>query len=185
MIDISKSLSPPSIEDLKKMSEQKPDPSDSILFRYILSIIDTSPKETFDDKLIYTLKNILSPSAKYYYLISDFIGIWENGGMQEVLLCEVDEIEKKKFILCETANGFEFYECNNVSKLIKALIPKSKNWSLELSVLDDMDASELQFEKIYCEVDFYDMEFRNALSLDPDIINMIMEDLRKNPKSYV
>jgi hypothetical protein len=83
----AKKIDPPTPETLTRLT-----PDDLVdsnpLSEWIFYLIESSDEKLHDDKIVDALKTSIPKKAGYYYAISQFEGLWGNGGMQHVLLRE-------------------------------------------------------------------------------------------------
>ncbi|MGB0743158.1 MAG: DMP19 family protein [Opitutales bacterium] len=176
-----KQVDPPSKETLTKLTLD--DLLDSNpLSEWVFYLIDTSREELFDDKMVDALKTSIPEKAGYYYAISQFEGLWGNGGMQHVLLRE--EISQTQFFLNAAAEGYEHFDSPQVAMLIRDLAAKTISWMKQIKSLNDLDAPEEEFEPIWSEVDAYDDVFDKLLEEECGAYDALLKDIRTSPQDY-
>ncbi|MFC5049137.1 hypothetical protein ACFPK9_00695 [Rubritalea spongiae] len=161
-----------------------------ILPTIVNTLIECSPGETYDQQL----KNAadLHPSVRtlQWYVLDTFIGMWENGGMQHVLLCEDDEVEHKQWELKKVIESCRIYECHKIADFIQQLLPKSEEWSRAITQLNQRenkgeDIGEHLFDEIWSQVDVLDSPFEELLETDNDIYDAMARDVQKHPELYL
>lgn len=163
---------------------------DNRLSQYVFSVIESAPETMYSQKVFHAVKNTLTTSVSNYYFATTFIKMWENGGMQQVLLCDPDEIKDKKTELQKTVEAFKYYEHIEVATFIEKLIPKSELWSQEIAALyakEDVGkvVDESEFDNIWNAVDSYDDQFEKIIADGTSIYNAIYEDIKKHPENYI
>ena len=180
-------MNPPTLEQLKSIV----DISDSdILPDYVQAVIENAEGEFYDQKVRHAVENHFSIRTSQWHFVTSFLGLWGNGGMQSVLLCEGHEIEHKQWELKNTAEAFRAFGCKKTAEFIEHLIPKSAEWSKAIAKLNAREANgedipEEEFDKIWSEVDKFDDPFDEGFEEDPDIYQAMTEDIRANPEEYL
>jgi len=180
----------PNIEQLKKMTEDDLF-EENLLLNYVFAVIEKSALgKSFDEKVKHAVELSLTKNSSRYYFITTFLGMWGNGGMQHVLLCDSDEISLKQWQLKQTVEAFRYYGCKDTADFLTKLVLKSKTWSsaideLYIRELKSEDVKEKEFEQIWGEVDKFDELFGKGFPSDPNVYKEIIQDIRTNPESYV
>ena len=177
-----KPVTPPTLKTLVKLKIDDLVDANP-LSAWIFYLVDASDKDLFDDKMVDALKTTLPTKAGYYFAISQFEGLWGNGGMQHVLLNE--QVPQTQYFLKVVADGYEHYDCPRVAKLIRELATKTSSWMKKIKSLNEKGASDEAFEAIWAEVDGYDDVFEKSLEVDGGAYEALRQDLRQNPKDYI
>ena len=154
-------------DKLQNLSEERSEQINSL----IVDIINNSPGDDFERKTKYAVEHTLPECASMYYFVFNTLGMWSNGGMQQVLLCETDDIFLNRWELEQAVKAFKYYDYKETADLIKKLIPKSEKWSRAIGELNDRESkgekvSEAEFDKIWNEVDRLDDLFEQTYFKD-------------------
>jgi hypothetical protein len=134
------------------------------LSTYIAGVIASAPGDNYNQQMRHALEKELSKAAANFYLVTTFTGMWGNGGMQHVLLCDPDEIADKQLELERTVEAFRYYGCKDTAAFLSDLIPKAAAWSKAIGELNSRESEsetipETKFKKIWDEVDKLDEPF--------------------------
>ena len=162
----------------------------NVLSEYVFSAIDAAPGETYADQARYALENSLGPHAVHWFFATNLLSLWSNGGMQEVLLCDPEYQDAKEWELNSAVAGFKAFGCSETAAFIEKLIPKSKEWSRAIASLNAKEeagetVAESEFERIWNEVDAYDLPFDEGFEGDPDIYEAMTRDIQNNPEQFL
>jgi hypothetical protein len=180
-------MKPPTIEQLRSIH----DIGDSdVLPDYLHGVIDAASGEYYDQKVKHAVEEHLSQRAAYWHFVTSFLGLWGNGGMQHVLLCEGNEIPHKQWELKQTVAAFRTYGCTETADFIESLIPKAAQWAQAIADLNDREANgetipEEAFDEIWSQVDAFDDPFDEGFESDPDVYEAMTKDVQTNPEQYL
>jgi hypothetical protein len=172
------------IQGIKDVRDSK------VLSDYVYAVIEQSEGELYHQKVKHAVESHLSTRASSFYFVITFIGLWGNGGMQHVLLCDPDEIDYKQWELKKVAESFRVFGCKQHAEFIDGLIPKSAKWSKAISELNQREdrgekVPEEAFNKIWSEVDAFDDPFDKGFDGDPDIYEAMTKDFQQHPEKYL
>ena len=177
----------PTIEQLKGIKDIQ---DSKVLSDYVFAVIEQSEGEFHHQKAKHAVESHLSVRASNWYFLVTFIGLWSNGGMQHVLLCDPDQIDYKQWELKKVADSFRAYGCKQHAEFIDQLIPKAAKWSKAIAELNKREdkgekVPEDEFKKIWSEVDAFDNPFEKGFDADPDIYEAITNDVQQHPEKYI
>jgi len=181
------SMKPPTIEQLRSIE----DIADNEIFtNYISAAIEASDGEFYDQKVKHAVENHLSERAAHWHFVTSFLGLWGNGGLQAVLLCDPDEIDHKQWELKKTVEAFQAFGCKETATFIEGLIPKSAKWSKAIGELnrredEGEDVPEEAFDKVWSEVDAFDDPFDEGFQGDPNVYGAMTKDVQQHPEKYL
>jgi hypothetical protein len=136
------------------------------------------------------LENHLTREAGHYFMVNSLIGLWGNGGMQQILLCEGDEWEYKEWELKRMVEAFRNYKANNIASFIEGLISKGSIWVQKIADLNRLEfhgetVEEAEFDKIWDEVNGYDHLFEKVLESEHDFDEYMRLDVMNHPEKYI
>jgi len=178
----AKKIDPPTPEALTRLTLDELVDSNP-LSKWIFYLIESSDEKLYVDKMVNALKVSIPKKAGYYYAISQFEGLWGNGGMQHVLLRE--EIPQTQFFLKNAAEGYDHFENPRVAKLIRDLAAKTIPWMKRIELLNSQGAPDDAFIPVWAEVDAYDDVFDKLLKEEGGAYGAVLSDLKKNPSDYI
>ena len=160
------------------------------LSEFVFTAIETAEADSYADKVRYVVEQQLTPHAAHWFFITNLLGLWAHGGMQELLLCEADQIANKQWELKNAVEGFKAFGCNETAAFIAKLIPKAVAWSTGLAELNAKaeageTVAEATFDAIWDEVDSFDLPFDMGFDGDPDVYEAMTLDVRAHPEKYI
>lgn len=177
----SRPITAPTIDQLLSLSAEDLVNSNT-LDRWIFDLIDSSKETIWDDKMVDALKNMIPERAGFYFAISQFEGLWGNGGMQHVLIR--DEVEQTQYLLDLTVQGYEYFGCPELSNLVKELAKKTISWMNEINSLNATDAPDEQFQPIWDDVDAYDDVYEQLSEKEENWYDALLLDIKAHPEAY-
>lgn len=83
------------------------------------------------------------------------------------------------------SEAFRFFGAKRTANLIEELRPKSQKWVALLRRLDKQNAQESEFDKIWSEVDRYDVIYDRIVRWDKNPYKAFIKDIHKNPADYI
>lgn len=177
----AKPVNPPDVKTLMRMKQNDLNNSNPLL-EWIFYLIDNSPKQLHEDKMVYALKNTIPEKAEYYYAVIVFERLWGNG-MTSVLLRE--ETAQYQYFLKVVADGYDYYQSPEVADFIRMLAKKAVTWMKKIKALSKREAPEDAFAPIIAEVEGYDSVFDQLLQNKSCVEKALLKDIRTNPEDYV
>ncbi len=180
-------VEPPGVEALCAIDNID---TSNVLADYVAAVIDSAPGEFYGQKVRHAVDHHLSDRTAAYHFITSCLGTWGNGGMQDVLLCEKDELVQKQWELQKTVEAFRMHGCQSTATFLEQLMPKAAQWSKAIAELNEREARgehvpEADFDRIWSEVDRFDDLFEEAFQKDPDVFQVMTEDVRAHPERYL
>ncbi len=149
---------------------------------WIFDQIASSKETLWDDKMVDALKNKVPKKAGFYFAISQFEGLWGNGGMQHVLLRY--EIEQTQYLLDLTEQAYSYFGCPELSILVKELAKKTITWMKEVNFLNEVGSPIEKFQPIWDEVDKYDDIYDQLSEKEANWYDALLADIKANPEQY-
>lgn len=179
----------PTLDELRRIGTG--DATDrNVLWEYIISTINTAPGDTYAEKMRHAIEKELSEAAANYYLTMNNWGQWSNGGMKDVLLCDLDEVADKRWELERTVQAFRYYGFIERADLLASLIPKAMEWSAAIAKLNAREEAgetvdEALFGAIWKEVDKCDGPYGGGFADEGDGYDTMFKHIRAYPEKYL
>jgi len=177
-----KPVNPPDLKTLKRMKQNDLNNQNPLL-EWVFHLIDNSPKQLHEDKVVDALEATIPEKAGYYYAIFVLEGLWGNGGMTHLLLRE--ETVQNQYFLKTAAKGYDCYQSPEVADFIRMLAKKTVTWMKKINALTKREAPQEEFAPIIAEVESYDAVFDQLLQKKSNVERALLKDIRTHPEDYI
>jgi len=176
-----KPVNPPNLKTLTRL-KQDDLYNNNPLLEWIFYLIDSSPKQLHDDKMVDALKNTIPQKAGYYYAVIVLERLWGNG-MTSVLLHE--ETAQTQYFLKIAADGYDHFQSPGVADFIRMLAKKTVTWMRKINALTKRNAPQEAFAPVVAEVEAYDEIFDQLLRKKSKVDKALLKDIHKHPEDYI
>ncbi len=155
----------------------------NVLMNWIYKLIEEANGKFHDVKVKNALNDSIPKKAGYYYAIFTFEGLWGNGGMQHVML--PDDLESSQKFLQIVESAYRHFGSIKTANLIKELIPKSRNWTIEIEKFVEEEPPYPESQKIWDQIDQFDDIYENTVESDKNVWDALLEDIHNKPLDYI